>query len=79
MNKDEMIFCSHSCSASYNNVAYASKSYCLNCGAELLENRKFYSHDYQNEYNFKKWKEEYEINGNLEIKPQLEQISIKEN
>lgn len=60
-------FCSHSCSASYNNVAYASKSYCLNCGAELPGNRKFCSHDCQNEYNFKKWKEEYEINGNLEI------------
>jgi hypothetical protein len=51
---DKRIFCSKSCSASYNNKNKVKKqkntSTCLNCGNEILENRKYCNNKCQVEH-----------------------------
>ena len=55
-------FCSHSCSASYNNKgvcrngeAYSKHSYCLNCGKEIVRGNKYCNHKCQQEYTYKQY------------------------
>lgn len=59
-------FCSHSCSASYNNrgicrngTSLPEHSYCLNCGKEITRGNKFCNKNCQAEYDYKQYIERW--------------------
>jgi hypothetical protein len=58
--KEDKKFCSHSCSASFNNKKRKTVKKCLNCDIEIIYS-KFCNHSCEKEYNYneyiKKWKE----------------------
>ena len=65
LEKDQVKFCSHSCSAHYTNTHRAKKQYCKECGKELTGSQKeFCSHDCQNNFYYKqyieRWKKDEE-------------------
>ena len=60
--KRENDFCSHSCSASYNNkgicrngISLPEHSYCLNCGKEITRGNKFCNNYCQQEFKYKEY------------------------
>ena len=63
--KSKAKFCSHSCSATYNNKLRGHKSnkthYCLNCGKELEGKSKFCNNTCYAEYNYKQYIERWKM------------------
>lgn len=57
--KRNYIFCSHSCSASINNVSRKKINNCITCGMDIPHKSKYCSvrcqHDYQYQTKIKKW------------------------
>ena len=71
-------FCNSSCAASYNNqgkrkhykegVDYDTPNKCLNCGQNILRERKYCSNKCQQEYEQKEWEKKWfagEVSGNV--------------
>lgn len=64
LEKDQVKFCSHSCSASYNNTLREKKlgNTCLECGKEIEDirsNRKFCCNECQREHEYKRYIEKW--------------------
>lgn len=77
-------FCSHSCSAKYNNGLRKEATYCKNCGKKLRKHQKnFCSHGCQHDYEYKefikRWKngEEKGMNGKYGLSHNIKRYMLE--
>jgi len=65
LEKKQEKFCSHNCSAIYNNKKRKKSKKCLHCGKEIFKKNKFCSNKCQKDFEYqkriKKWKEHPEL------------------
>lgn len=71
-------FCSHSCSASYNNKKIATYVGCLNCDTPVKQPRKFCNHKCQREYQYNTETKPKIIQGMVSDRLVLKKFIIKE-